>query len=61
MGLIGEDMLQGKNAYKTSGIWDALFLAAKINYCLSIVDYGIIIEKKTFGNYSDVYRNLGRE
>ena len=34
-----------------------MFLAPKIKYCLSINDYRIISEHKTFKNYSDVKRN----
>ena len=31
--LVGEDLCQGKNDYKTGGIFYALFLAPKIKYC----------------------------
>ena len=34
--LVGEELCQGKNDYKTGGIFYALFLAPKIKYCLTI-------------------------
>ena len=40
--LVGEGLCQGKNDYKTGGIFYGLFLAPKTKYCLTIVDYGII-------------------
>ena len=46
--LVGECLCQGKNDYKTGGIFYGLFLAPKIKYCLTIDDYGIIQEHKTF-------------
>ena len=39
--LVGEGLCQGKNDYKTGGIFYGLFLAPKIKYCLTIDDYGI--------------------
>ena len=40
--LVGKDLCQGKNDYKTGGIFYGLFLAPKIKYVLTIDDYGII-------------------
>ena len=45
-GLVGKNLLQGKNDYGDGGIFYALFLSPKIKYCLIINKYGIIDEKK---------------
>ena len=39
-GLVGKELLQSKNDYKRGG----LFLAPKIEYCLTINNYGVIDE-----------------
>ena len=36
--LVGENLCQGKNDYKTGGIFCGIFLAPKIKYCLTIDD-----------------------
>ena len=51
-----ESLCQGKNDYKTGGIFYGLFLAPKIKYCLTIDDYGIIQEHKTFKGFNDSER-----
>ena len=56
--LVGEELCQGKNDYKTGGIFYSLFLAPKIKYCLTIDDYGIIQEHKTFEEFNDSKRLL---
>ena len=58
--LVGEGLCQGKNDCKTGGIFCGLFLAPKINYCLTIDDYGIIQEQKTFKGFNDSKRLLDR-
>ena len=58
--LVGEELCQGKNDYKTGGIFYGLFLAPKIKYCLTIDDYGIIQEHKTFKGFNDSKRLLDR-
>ena len=58
--LIGEEFCQGKNDYKTGGIFYSLFLAPKIKYCLTIDDYCIIQEHKTFKGFNDSKRLLKR-
>ena len=55
-----EELFQGKNDYKTGGIFYGLFLAPKIKYCLTIDDYGIIQEHKTFKRFNDSKRLLDR-
>ena len=58
--LVGEDLCQGKNDYKTGGIFYGLFLAPKIKYCLTIDEFGIIQEHKTFKGFNDSKRLLDR-
>ena len=58
--LVGEDLCQGKNDYKTGGIFYVLFLAPKIKYCSTIDDHGIIQEHKTFKGLNDSKRLLDR-
>ena len=54
-GLFGKNLLQGKNDYgPNAGVWYALFLAPKIKYCLTINEFGVIDEKKTFKGFKDV-------
>ena len=58
--LVGENLCQVKNEYKTGGIFYGLFLAPKIKYCLTIDDYGIKQEHKTFKGFNDSKRLLDR-
>ena len=58
--LVGKDLCQGKNDYKTGGIFYGLFLAPKKKYCLKIDDYGIIQEHKIFKGFNDSKRLLDR-
>ena len=58
--LVGDDLCQRKNDYKTSGIFYGLFLGPKIEYCVTIDDYGIIPEHKTFKIFNDCERLLDR-
>ena len=44
--LVGEELSQGKNDYKTGGIFYGLFLASEIKYCLTIIEFGIREEHK---------------
>ena len=60
-GLVGKNLLQGKNDYKDGGIWYALFLAPKQKYCLIINKNGIIDEKKCFKGFKDVSDKLNRK
>ena len=59
-GLVGKNLLQGKNDYKDGGIFYGLFLAPKIKYCLTINKYGVIDEHKTFKGFTNVSDNLDR-
>ena len=58
--LLGDNLGQGKNDYKTGGIFYGLYLAPKIKYCLTIDEYGIIKEHKTFEGFNDSKRLLDR-
>ena len=60
-GLVGKNLLQGKNDYKDGGIFYGLFLPPKINYCLTINKYGVIDEHKTFKGFTSVSENLKRK
>ena len=58
--LVGENLCQVKNEYKTGSIFYGLFLAPKIKYCSTIDDYGIKQEHKTFKGFNDSKRLLDR-
>ena len=58
--LVGEELCQGKSNYKTGGIFYGLYLAPKIKYCLTIDEFGIIQEHKTFKGFKDSKRLLDR-
>ena len=58
--LLGKNLCQGKNDYKTGGIFYGLFLAPKIKYCLTINDLGIIEQHMTFKGFNDSKRLLDR-
>ena len=58
--LVGENLCQGKNDLKNGGIFYGLFLAPKIKYCLTIDEYGIIEEHKTFKGFTESQRLLDR-
>ena len=55
-----EQLWQSKNDYKTGGIFYDLFLAPKIKFCLTIDNYGIIQEHKSFKSFNDSKRLLDR-
>ena len=58
--LEGKNLCQGKNDYKTGGIFYALFLAPKIKYCLTINELGVIEQHMTFKGFNDTKRLLDR-
>ena len=58
--LVGKNLCQGKNDYKTGGIFYALFLAPKIKYCLTINEHGIIEQHMTFKGFNVSKRLLHR-
>ena len=59
-GLVGKNLLQGKNDYKDGSIFYGLFLAPKKN-CLTINKYGVIDEQKTFTGFTNVSNILDRK
>ena len=60
-GLVGKNLLQGRNDYKDGGICYDLYLAPKIKYSLTLNKYGIIDEQKTFKRFTNVSDNLDRK
>ena len=58
--LVGDNLGQGKNDFKTGGIFYGLYLAPKIKHCLSIDEYGIKKEHKMFKGFNDSKRLLDR-
>ena len=60
-GLVGKNLLQGKNDYKDGGIFYGLFLAPKIKYRLTINKHGVIDEHKTFKGFTNVSDNLDKK
>ena len=58
--LVGKNLCQDKNYYKTGGIFYALFLAPKIKYCLTINELGVIGQHMTFKGFNDSKRLLDR-
>ena len=57
-GFVGSNLCQGENDYDLGGILFGLFLAPKIKFCLTINEFGVIEEHKTFKGFSDVNRLL---
>ena len=58
--LVGDELCQSKNDYKTGGIFYGLALAPKVKKCSTIYNYGIIREHKTFKGFNDSKRLLDR-
>ena len=58
--LVGKNVCQGKNDFKTGGILNGLFLAPKIKYVLTTYEYGVIQQHMTFKGFNDSKRLLGR-
>ena len=56
-----EKNLQAKNDYKDCGFWFVLFLAPKTKNCLSIHQYGVIDEHKTFKDFTNFSDKLDRK
>ena len=50
--LVREGLCQGKNDYKTGGIFYGLFLAPKITFCLTRDKIGIVQEHRTFKGFN---------
>ena len=59
--LVSKALLQCKNAYKEGGIFNGLFLAPKKKCCLTINNYGVFDEHKTFKGFINVSDNLEKK
>ena len=60
-GLVGKNLLQGKNAYKDGGKIYGLFLAPQVKYYSAINKYVVFDEHKTFKGFTNVSDNLNRK
>ena len=58
--LVGEELCQGKNDYKSGGVFYSFFPAPKIKYCLTIDKFGIVHEHRTFKVFNYSKRLLDR-
>ena len=58
--LVGEEFFQGKNDYKSDGMFCGLFLAPKIKNCSNINKFGIVREHKTLKGFNKSKRFLDR-
>ena len=58
--LVGKNVCQGNNDYETGGFFYSLFLAPKINYVLTINEFGIVQQHMTFKGFNDSKRLLDR-
>ena len=59
-GFVGDNLCQGKNNYKSGGIFHGLFLAHKIKYCSTINEFGVREQQKTFKRLNDSKTLLDR-
>ena len=57
-GLVGKNLLPGKNDYQDGGIFYGLFLAPKIKFCLTLNIFGVVDEHKIFKRFTNVSDNL---
>ena len=58
--LVGKGLCQGENDYKIGGIFYGFFLSPKIKKCLTIDEFGVVQEHKTFKGFNDSNRFLDR-
>ena len=58
--LVGENLCHCKSDYENCGILYSLFFAPKIQYCLTIDEYGVSEEHKTVRGFRDSQRLLDR-
>ena len=58
--LVGKNLCQGKNNYKTGGIFYGLFLALKKKFCLNVNELGVVEQHTTFKGFNDSKRLLDR-
>ena len=60
-GLVGKALLQSRKDYKDGGMFYGLFVAPKIENCLTINKYGVIDEHKTSKGFTNVSESLDRK
>ena len=60
-GIVGKNLLQGKNVHGDGGIFYGLLLAPKIKFCSTINKHGINDELKTFKGLTNVSDKLDRK
>ena len=58
--LVGKNLCQGKNGYKTGGVFYGLFLTPKIKCVLTTDDFVIFQQHMTFKGFKDSKRLLNR-
>ena len=58
--MVGSNFYQGKNDFKSGGIFEGLFLARTKEYCLTIIECGFIEEHKISQSFNDTKRVLDR-
>ena len=58
--LRGESLCQGENDYETGGIFHGLFLAPKIKYVLTIIEFGFIQQHINFKGLIESKKLLNR-
>ena len=58
--LVGKNLCQCRFDYETGGIFYGFFLVPKINYCLTINEFGVIQQHMTFEGFNDCKRLLYR-
>ena len=58
--LVDKIFCRSTNDYESGGIFHGLFLAPKINYCLTFIEFSILEEHKTFKSFRDSKRLLDR-
>ena len=56
--LVGSNLRQGEIDHKSRGIFFGLFITPKTIYCLTINEFGIIEEHKTFRDFNHSKRLL---
>ena len=56
---VGSICCEGKNDYKSGGVFNRSFLATKIKYCVTVDKFGIIQQHKTFRGFNDSIRLTG--
>ena len=58
--LVREELCQGKNDYESGGVFYGLVLALEIKYVLTINEFAVLQEHKTFKGFNDSKRFLDR-